>query len=373
MAQSLNLIGNTLKKIATVSVPTIIIITVLLEFAFRFVIPAAQVPRYRWIEDYSIMSHDPLSRREGVYTIGPTASRLGGWRINDAGWNSAIEYQPKEERDRPLIAIIGDSYVEALSVELEENIGAAISNMQSSHDVYSFGISGAQLSQYYQMSRYVLDTFSPDVVVFVMIHNDFIPTNIELGVTKNYWQVRCDDVGECKDVEPMPNSSSLLRRLLGTSAFVRYLWFNLGLPYVLHDLKTPKPAPPQTESHTSGKTSQDTLKQIATETAVVHTIKQIVSTFEDRPVIFLMDAPRRDMYAGSDRTHGVGWMNDLLADICAKHGGTVLDLTAIAEHEYHVNGVRFDTDLDYHWGAVGHRIGAEVVVQHLRSSGILSH
>ncbi len=79
------------RKVVLISLPVVLLMTVIMELFFRFVVPATNMPRYRWVDEYEILSHDPSWVREGVYTTGPSAIRLGGWRINDAGWNSPIE------------------------------------------------------------------------------------------------------------------------------------------------------------------------------------------------------------------------------------------------------------------------------------------
>ena len=45
--------------------------------------------------------------------------------------------------------------------------------LHSQFDVYGFGKSGAPLSQYLQMTRYVIKHFDPEIIVINVIRNDF--------------------------------------------------------------------------------------------------------------------------------------------------------------------------------------------------------
>ena len=73
---------------------------------------------------------------------------------------------------KPIIAVIGDSYVEALQVKNKDAFHAILDKGLSSHDVYPIGISGS-LSQYIAFSRYAAEQFSPKLFVFLIIENDF--------------------------------------------------------------------------------------------------------------------------------------------------------------------------------------------------------
>jgi hypothetical protein len=60
--------------------------------------------------------------------------------------------------DTPLMAVIGDSYVEALMVPYEQTIQGRLSQRVPSHNrVYSFAASGAALSQYLAYAMYAKD------------------------------------------------------------------------------------------------------------------------------------------------------------------------------------------------------------------------
>ena len=93
-------------------------------------------------------------------------------RTNNYGFVSNIDYDPT--KTTPLIAIIGDSYIEAAMVPYEQTgAGRLAKQLQDGARVYSFGASGAPLSQYLAYAEYVGKEFHPDVLVILVVDNDF--------------------------------------------------------------------------------------------------------------------------------------------------------------------------------------------------------
>ncbi|HEY9182375.1 MAG TPA: SGNH/GDSL hydrolase family protein, partial [Gammaproteobacteria bacterium] len=161
-----------LKNLAMVSVPSLALVLLVLEVVFRTAIPAAARPQAFFDATTSIWKLDRSVQAEGLATIGKLAQQRARWRINNEGWNSPIDYATEKSRSR--VAVIGDSYVEALQVDIERSYPNLLaSELGSAWEVYAFGVSGAPLSQYLHMARYVVARFSPDVLVLNLVHNDF--------------------------------------------------------------------------------------------------------------------------------------------------------------------------------------------------------
>ena len=93
--------------------------------------------------------------------------------INNYGYASDKDFKKKELQTKPIIAVIGDSYVEAMQVKNKDAFHAILDKGLLSHDVYPIGISGSPLSQYIAFSRYAAEQFSPELYVFLIIENDF--------------------------------------------------------------------------------------------------------------------------------------------------------------------------------------------------------
>src|SRR5438093_3216647 len=178
------------------------------ELVFRFVIPAASLPLLEYDRTYGVVRYQISGPRTGISTSGRWGGRPVRWRINNYGWNSAIDYAPAEKRGKPLIALIGDSYIDALQVNVGESVADELRRrLAGRRDVYSFGFSGAPLSQYLQMSRYVRKVFHPDVMVFNIVYNDFDECLRDLYPRPNFLQI-ADGPGGLVEVQPVPYEPS---------------------------------------------------------------------------------------------------------------------------------------------------------------------
>ena len=143
----------------------------MLELIFRFIIPAAESPDRFFDKNTNLVKLAP--NQEGVFTMGKTARYRSKWRVNNHGWNHSDDYTFENTGGIPRICIIGDSYVEAKHIDVAESMGVILNELLPGYQTYSFGISGAPFSQYLQMARYVARHYQPDVLVVLLVHNDF--------------------------------------------------------------------------------------------------------------------------------------------------------------------------------------------------------
>ncbi len=93
----------------------------------------------------------PVARYEPDRTVtwshGPLLDIVNRVRINRAGFVNDQEYDPGDPR--PLLAVVGNSFVEALQVPWAETFhGHLARELAPGRRVYSFGLFGAPLSQY---------------------------------------------------------------------------------------------------------------------------------------------------------------------------------------------------------------------------------
>ena len=87
---------------------------------------------------------------------------------------SDYDYHPASQDESPLLAIIGDSYVEAAQVANRKSMhGLLASRFDGKGRIYGLGYSGAPLSQYLAFADFARNEFKPDAMAFVIIGNDF--------------------------------------------------------------------------------------------------------------------------------------------------------------------------------------------------------
>ncbi len=99
-------------------------------------------------------------------------------RVNNYGFVNNQDYD--HHSTTPLLAVIGDSYVEALIVPYEDTLHGRLATFLGNRSrVYSFGSSGSALSQYLAYAQYAKDTFRPHAMLIVVVGNDFDESLLE--------------------------------------------------------------------------------------------------------------------------------------------------------------------------------------------------
>jgi len=165
--------------------------------------------------------------------VGKSGEDKAQYYINSYGWNAIRDYTEQRDQATTRIAVIGDSYVEALNVPLVAAMASVLERalLQTGRriEVYSFGISTASASHYLAMMRYVAKRFSPDLYILKIVHND-IRDSLAIEDRAIYLGVR-QTRGSFEEVAPQLYRPSRLRRIIGHSAIARYLYINLGLKW----------------------------------------------------------------------------------------------------------------------------------------------
>ncbi len=353
------------------TVPSIIVAFLLLELFFRFVIPATSFP-VGCFDDENLVYKACPNQRGGVATFGKFARQRGRWRINNDGWNSPVDYD--EKGDKPRIAVIGDSFIEAFTVDTDKAYPALLEEkLGGRYDVYRFGISGAPLSEYLNLSRYVDKYFDPDIVILNVVHNDFHESVLALKPEYGYHltvTVAGDSVTENK---PKPDYSFVeydwKKRWLRKSALVRYVIFNLRLKQTLLDMVTPRSKRRYVGNVEAGKYEEhiDTVTK-----ATDYIVGRVQQENKKRGVIFVMAALNQDIYNNTlDRSGGM-ILNRLLRDTCARHGVDFLDLTDSMARDWAAHRIEFNSPYDGHWNDYAHRLVCDEVYRFLEERGYLA-
>lgn len=349
-----------LRDFVLATLPSLVMLLVVAEGFFRLVVPAAQAPTVAYDSAAGFRHQDPLGQRDGVWTIGKFAQQRGRWHINNAGWNSEVDYDDPPVRTRPLVAIIGDSFVEAFQVDVDRSFPAVLRRLAGDkYEVYSFGLSGTPLSHYRQVALYVDRRYHPDVLVFNVVHNDFDESVKDLVDLPLVHQIRRHGVG-FEEVPAIPYTASPFRRLVLRSAFFRYLWWNLNLS-VSVQLRG---------AHTGNFDANVDVDKTARERPMIvqathYLVQKIREEHPGKSILYVMDAPRRDVYQQRLGQSEVLWLNATLAEACARYQSAYLDLTAVFSEAYRKQHTRFETQYDSHWNELGHRVVAEALYSRL--------
>jgi hypothetical protein len=102
--------------------------------------PASEMPMGFFDENTKIFKHETNSN--GVYTIGKFSQIRAKWVTNNEGWTFPVDYQKDKMKKR--IAVIGDSYIEALQVDQDRSYPYLLSKrLGKDYEVYTFGKRGS--------------------------------------------------------------------------------------------------------------------------------------------------------------------------------------------------------------------------------------
>jgi len=361
---------KTFKNILLVTLPTILVAFVILEVFFRVAIPASDPPR-GFFDETQKMYCLGSSRQEGLYTIGKFAERRAKWRVNDMHWNYPIDYHAGYN-EKPLIAVIGDSFIEAFQVDVDHNYPFLLRNsLKDDYEVYAFGVSGAPLSQYLHVSRYVNRLFDPDIVIFNLVHNDFAESISKLSPHYyHFLQVSIDANGMITETTPRPNYSFAqykpLKRFIYNSALFRYLYFNLKVKEIRRNLAANRDKQFEANIDTEKAVNNKDLIFLSTD----YLVSAIGEENKGRRVIFVINAPRNVVYDNASASSHVLWMNDMIDTLCTRNDIEFVDLVPLMIDDYKINKKRFDYELDAHWNEYGHQFVSKVLYRQLMSDGL---
>lgn len=354
-----------LKDLVFVTLPTFLVIFLILELFFRFVIPASNHPGGYFHEDEKIYSHNN-SGKEGIVTYGRFAELRSKWRINNMHWNYSVDYTAVE--DKKLIAVIGDSYVEAFQVDVDKNYPYLLrEKLSPEFEVYAFGKSGNPLSQYLHISRYVNKYFDPEVLIFNIIHNDFYESIYEFHADRHHClQLSMSENDTVfTEMDPVPDlvtaQYNLWKRILYKSAVFRYLYLNLKVQFIYHNLRHP------TDEYQANINIEEVKnnKEIITR-ATEYIISKIRNENKGKRIIFILDAPRMEIYEGELEKSKVLWINDIMAEACLANDVEFIDLKDVMYEDYLKNKKKFNSEIDAHWNEYGHSFVANYLYTYLK-------
>lgn len=120
--------------------------------------------KYIWDEKYRLYRLE--SNREGIFHKGVVTGKV---HINNEGWNNAQDYIASRQPKVPRIVILGSCSVTGREVHFDSIFAAIVQTSLSKKgvkaEVYSFGASVANIVQALHMSRYVVDKYSPDILI----------------------------------------------------------------------------------------------------------------------------------------------------------------------------------------------------------------
>ena len=322
------------------------------------------LPAYEGTSRLPVNDLHPIARlepdREFTWSRGWSFEVVNTVRVNNAGFVSDVDYEP--DAPGPLLAVVGDSFVEAAMVPYRRTCAGRLATMlEPSARVYSFGLSGAPLGQYLMWARYARDAYRPDGLVVIIIENDYDASLIEYGFWPgmHYFVEREDGRLALERVDFDP---SLVYRLARRSALVLYLARNVEVrnltPRVFHWFTETRPFPPVGSAAmriASSKRAVDAFLDLLPE----------YSGLDPDRIVFVVDGMRWALYDRDRLDEARGSFRDVMRRYflanAGRKGYEAIDMLPRFIAHYREHGQRFEWSGDPHWNALGHERCFEAV------------
>ncbi len=300
-----------------------------------------QAPALAWDATNKLLIHQPHAT--GIRYLDGQPVR---YTINAQGWNSVFPDYARSY-DTHLAVVIGDSFVEALQVDPTESMAWKLQKyLPSGWTVYPMGMSGAPLSQYLQMARYAERTWHPDIIIVVLVHNDFIesydPPKAELY--RSFWTATDHSLVLPQDYVPR-----LSQRIMSSEWATGRLAVKLARETQAADM-------------TDWKMGVDVPKMIRQEGQTRSVTDYLFGQFAQikSALLFAMDAPREDI---ENETFGRVYRLNMLADALAnKNHIRLINLVNAFADDWQLNHRKFSFPSDYHWNSYAHDLVARTLL-----------
>jgi hypothetical protein len=332
-----------------------------LEAVLRF------LPVFEPLQTEPVNQRNPYMHRrpnnDATYSVGWNFAIVNKVHINNYGFVNDQDYSA--DHTTPLLAIIGDSYVEALVVPYAQTIHGRLARFLGERGrVYSFGMGGWPLSQYLAFAQFVRDVFRPRAMVVVVVGNDFDESLLEYGARPGTHYLAGEADGSLA-LKLRPFEPPFWRRWIASSALARYVFVNLSLPRILGRFRAPSDP-----EFVGNVTADADHMRIERSTEVVDRVLELLPVYsglQPGNIVLVVDGMRPNLYdpgwlARAQHSFFGVMRRRLIAEASAR-GYVVIDMQPrfIARHAR--DGMRFEWEVDGHWNSRGHEEAAEAVIE----------
>src|SRR5215218_4106127 len=173
------------------SLASIVVCLLGAEIVLRF------LPISTGLRSMPVTAADPVlhftANRPFTNSLGWNMHNVVHGRVNNAGFVNDQDYV----RDGPpLLAVIGDSFIEAQMVPYTQSLqGRLAAALKDKFRVYSFAGSGAPLSQYLIYAGHTVREYGARSVVINVVGNDFDESLSAYRLGPGFWQYALDAGG----------------------------------------------------------------------------------------------------------------------------------------------------------------------------------
>jgi len=340
-----------------------------LEIVLRFLPVQSHVPYQPVNTDNPVARYQPY--HQFVYSNHWNFQNINYGRTNAQGFVSDFDYDTADRQ--PLIAVIGDSYIEARMVPFSQTIQETIrAGLNDAVRVYAFAMNGAALSQYLAFAKMVRDTYHPDMMVVNIVSNDFDESFAQFHTISRFHYFIEDDHGNLQPQLVGSYHPSWLREILSHSALVRYLYFHLHVTDIPRNIKRLTRSLPGKSRSTSLPSipSPSSAKKYKEELKISHravdAFLHLLPHYAGLPpgsIVLVLDGQRLSLYRGLHKQDACFEnMRHYVSEHAKRMSYEVLDMHPVFKEDFQAHKQRFEFTHDAHWNARAHGLAGHAVL-----------
>jgi len=340
-----------LGNLLTVAASTLFALA-LLEIVLRFM-PVATAPPL-----VPPSAGDPIQRyapnAHFTWSLGWDFYAVVHGRTNAQGFVADYDYD--RTATTPLVAVIGDSFVEALQVPFAESVtGRLQAALGTAGRAYAFAQAGSALSQYIAYIEHAAAVYRPQKFVVVVVENDVDESMYGRRKRDGIHHLYLQANGELELKLTPPLGRNAVEDALRQSALALYLLRNVGvLQFVQQHGPIPVPDP---------------ARLVEGEQVIAWFLTALpkAARLPPRDIVIVVDANRSEIYGNAvpanlaDLQHYFGQMRAKLIAEARTQGFNVVDMEPAFRAAYARDRVPFESRTDRHWNRYGHAVVAEAV------------
>jgi len=286
--------------------------------------------------------------------------------VNNDGFVNNENYDQSDAR--PLLAVIGDSYVEAAMVPNDKTFYRLdASRLHGKGRIYSFGASGAPLSQYLVWAQYAAQKYRPDGIAIVVIGNDFDESLLTYNRRPGF-HVYARGTDDQLQLTRLDFAPSPVRLLVRRSALARYLLLHLGVAQVadrvLGRFGLGEAAYAATPAYVGNTAAEASIERMRDSKEAVDAFFADLAKMIPLPparIAFLVDGARYEHDIAITERSYFGRMRKYFMDEAGRLGYEVIDLEPWFVNRSRDGNVHFEFPTDGHWNADGHEVAAQAL------------
>jgi len=309
--------------------------------------------------------------RRFTAAVGPRLEYANRGKINNAGWVSDQTYD--STATTPLLALIGDSYIEAFIVPYRQSLQARLAEAaRPSHRVYAFGMSGWPLSQYLAVAEFVARRYRPDAMVVNVVGNDFDESLLRYKNARGFHYFR-DGADSSLALERVDYAPKWHYSLVRHSALWRYALGHLQLISRVRALRSPRA---RGERDRDKDAFVGNVPRVVEPERIAWSKRAVDEFLAELPmrsglapgrILFVVDGMRPQLYDPGDRARSdssfFGQMRTYFIGHARAKGFEVVDMQPAFVAHYATHRQQFELPHDGHWNAIAHGVVANAVTQ----------